>query len=179
MASELIVQNLKGPASGSNGNKVIVPSGHTLDASEGFTPPAGHVIKTSTWKPSISTSTTSNSLVDLATTSLTFTQNNIINVTGQMRYRNDNNSDWTLLYVGLYVDGIGQVYHSSYEGVQDKRYIGKGIFNINFVWSVSGTATVRLQGSVYGSGKTAYFGNSNQASQSTQNDFLTFMEIAQ
>ena len=32
MASELIVQNLKGPASGSNANKIIVPSGHTLEA---------------------------------------------------------------------------------------------------------------------------------------------------
>lgn len=41
MASELIVQNLKGPASGANANKIIVPSGHTLDASQGFTPPAG------------------------------------------------------------------------------------------------------------------------------------------
>lgn len=38
MASELIVQNLKGPASGSNANKVIVPSGHTLHA-------AGHVVQ--------------------------------------------------------------------------------------------------------------------------------------
>ena len=39
MASELIVQNLKGPASGSNANKIIVPSGHTLSA-------AGHIIQT-------------------------------------------------------------------------------------------------------------------------------------
>lgn len=38
MASELIVQNLKGPASGSNANKIIVPSGHTLSA-------AGHVVQ--------------------------------------------------------------------------------------------------------------------------------------
>ena len=38
MASELIVQNLKGPASGSNANKVIVPSGHELTAE-------GHVIQ--------------------------------------------------------------------------------------------------------------------------------------
>ena len=40
MASELIVQNLKGPASGSNANKIIVPSGHTLDASGGTFMPA-------------------------------------------------------------------------------------------------------------------------------------------
>jgi len=37
MASELIVQTLKGPTSGANANKVIVPSGQTLTA-------AGHVV---------------------------------------------------------------------------------------------------------------------------------------
>ena len=178
MSGTLITQNIQGPASGSNANKIIVPSGHTLDASEGFTPPAGHVIKTTTWNTNVNTSLTTSTMTDLATTSLTFTQNNLINVTGQLRYRNDNASDWTLIYIGLYVDGIGQVYHSSYEGTQNDRYIGKGIFNINFIWSVSGAATVRLQGAAYGS-KTCYFGNSNQASTSTQNDFMTFMEIAQ
>ena len=40
MASEIIVQNLKGPASGSNANKIIVPSGHTLDASAASFMPA-------------------------------------------------------------------------------------------------------------------------------------------
>ena len=42
MASELIVQTLKGPTSGANANKVIIPSGQTLDASAGgITLPAG------------------------------------------------------------------------------------------------------------------------------------------
>jgi len=35
MASELIVQTLKGPTSGANANKVIIPSGQTLDVSSG------------------------------------------------------------------------------------------------------------------------------------------------
>jgi hypothetical protein len=35
MASELIVQTLKGPTTGANANKVIIPSGQTLDASAG------------------------------------------------------------------------------------------------------------------------------------------------
>ena len=46
MASELIVQTIQGPSSGANANKVLIPSGHTLDASTGFIPPAGHVINT-------------------------------------------------------------------------------------------------------------------------------------
>ena len=48
MASELIVQTIKGPTTGANANKVIIPSGVTLDASGGdFAPPAGHVVQTS------------------------------------------------------------------------------------------------------------------------------------
>jgi hypothetical protein len=43
--STLQVENLIGPTSGSNANKVIIPSGQTLDASNGFTPPAGSVVQ--------------------------------------------------------------------------------------------------------------------------------------
>ena len=46
MAGTLTVQNLQGPSSGANANKIIVPSGQTLDASNGFTPPAGHIVQT-------------------------------------------------------------------------------------------------------------------------------------
>ncbi len=45
MASEITVQTLKGPTSGANANKVIIPSGQTLDASNGFVAPSGHVIQ--------------------------------------------------------------------------------------------------------------------------------------
>ena len=50
MASEIEVQTLKGPSGGANANKVLIPSGHTLDASEGFIPPAGHVVQSVLWK---------------------------------------------------------------------------------------------------------------------------------
>ena len=43
--STLIVENLKGLSSGGNANKIIVPSGQTLDTS-GFVPSAGHVVQT-------------------------------------------------------------------------------------------------------------------------------------
>ena len=43
--STIKVENLTGLSSGANANKIIVPSGQTLDASEGFTPPSGHVIQ--------------------------------------------------------------------------------------------------------------------------------------
>ena len=44
--STLTVQTLQAPTSGANANKVIIPSGHTLDASNGFVAPAGHIIQT-------------------------------------------------------------------------------------------------------------------------------------
>ena len=46
MASELYVETLKGLTSGANANKVIIPSGQTLDASAGtFTPSSGQVVQ--------------------------------------------------------------------------------------------------------------------------------------
>jgi hypothetical protein len=45
MSGTLVVQNLQGPASGANANKIIVPAGQVLDASAGFVAPAGSVIQ--------------------------------------------------------------------------------------------------------------------------------------
>ena len=45
MSGTLIVQNLQGPASGANANKIIVPAGQVLDASAGFVAPAGSVLQ--------------------------------------------------------------------------------------------------------------------------------------
>ena len=46
MASELIVQTIQGPSSGVNANKVLIPSGHTLDVSGGtLVPSAGAVVQ--------------------------------------------------------------------------------------------------------------------------------------
>ncbi len=46
MASELTVQTIKGPTSGGNANKILVPSGHTLDASAAtLVPSAGYIVQ--------------------------------------------------------------------------------------------------------------------------------------
>lgn len=46
MASELIVQTIQGPSSGANANKVIIPSGQTLDVSGGsLIPEAGQILQ--------------------------------------------------------------------------------------------------------------------------------------
>jgi hypothetical protein len=46
MSGTLQVGNIIGPTTGTDANKVIIPSGQTLDASNGFVAPAGHVIQT-------------------------------------------------------------------------------------------------------------------------------------
>ena len=66
MASELTVQTLRGPTTGADANKVIIPSGQTLDASNGLVAPAGHVIQTvkSKWYGNQDTNNTSFVSVD-------------------------------------------------------------------------------------------------------------------
>ena len=66
--STLHVENLKGPTSGANANKIIVPSGQTLDASNGLTTPSGHIIQSLTQEVTAISTTTSSSLVATAFT---------------------------------------------------------------------------------------------------------------
>ena len=61
--STLTVQTLQAPTSGANANKVIIPSGHTLDASNGLTTPAGHVIQFLSQEITAYTTTSSTSAV--------------------------------------------------------------------------------------------------------------------
>ena len=64
MSGTLQVGNIIGPTSGTDANKVIIPSGQTLDASNGFVAPAGHVIQVKNFYDASRPSSTSNSFVD-------------------------------------------------------------------------------------------------------------------
>ena len=47
MSGTLVAQTIQGPSSGANANKVLIPSGHTLDVSGGtLVPSAGAVVQT-------------------------------------------------------------------------------------------------------------------------------------
>jgi len=72
--STLHVENLKGLSSGSNANKIIVPSGQTLDASAGvLTPSAGQVVQELVNKITSNTSFSSTSYTDASGFALTIT----------------------------------------------------------------------------------------------------------
>ena len=72
MASELIVQTLKGPTSGANANKVIIPSGQTLEI-DAWTPPAGTALQVVSVTKTDVSSTTSTTYVDVAGLSVSIT----------------------------------------------------------------------------------------------------------
>lgn len=64
--STLHVENLKGLSSGGNANKIIVPSGQTIDTSAGtLVPSAGQVVKTETFNNNVQLVTTSTSYQDV------------------------------------------------------------------------------------------------------------------
>jgi hypothetical protein len=61
MASDLIVQNLRGPGSGANANKIIIPSGHKVVAEAGGLVAPGQVIQVVQRRSTTQESTTSTS----------------------------------------------------------------------------------------------------------------------
>ena len=66
MASELIVQTLKGPTSGANANKILIPSGQTLNA-------AGHVVAVYNAVSDTTQTISSASLTNISGLSITMT----------------------------------------------------------------------------------------------------------
>ena len=96
--STLHVENLKGLSSGGNANKIIVPSGQTLDASAAtITPSANQTVKTSVSRSqSTLAATTSTSYVDVMTSTITPSFNNsILLISGEVSgvsYEDSSNS---------------------------------------------------------------------------------------
>lgn len=70
----LTVQTLQAPTSGANANKVLIPSGHTLDASAGtILPSANQIVQHLSSKPTAVTNINSGSYMDAAGFSVTIT----------------------------------------------------------------------------------------------------------
>jgi hypothetical protein len=107
MAGTLTVQNLQGPSSGANANKIIVPSGQTIDASAGtLVPSAGHTVQT-VWSPvAASFDTTTNAYITQASVTFTpkFTGSRVIVEWSGHVYKynstTDGNSPARLIYDG-------------------------------------------------------------------------------
>jgi hypothetical protein len=129
MASEIIVQTIKGPTSGANANKIIVPSGQTLDASGGLTTPAGHVIQvveeyvTNSVTYSSTSYSTTNLSVSLTPTSATSSVILISSV--NMDYHTGTNATLAFFKNGVSLsEGSGQYDgHSYFNRISEGRII--------------------------------------------------------
>lgn len=138
MSGTLVAQTIQGPSSGANANKVIIPSGHTLDASGGtLVPSAGQVIQrvedvlTTAWN---TTNSTSN--VTIATVVITpkFTTSKIA-VTGMGTFYKNNQATstagdgrWTIHRNGSPVSDPLFVQNNNTE--QYAHYTGTGLLYI-------------------------------------------------
>lgn len=176
MAGTLTVQTIKGPSSGANANKIIIPAGQTLDASAGFVPPAGSVLQVKSAFKSNRESFSGNggsTFYDIGNLSVTITpasENSKILVTGKVscsgptgqrygiRIVRDNASVYTAIG-NADPDGVRTIGHSASFGEGGNQMDGE--LPISFEDSPNTTlpTTYRIQGWIEGT-NTLYIGRS-------------------
>ena len=117
MASEIIVNTIKAPTTGANANKVIIPSGVTLDASAGtLNPSAGQIVQVA--ETSYSTVWTNSTTTHSQIFGLSFTpkfSNSKIMLQGYLAAETlSGNSDKGGRY--FFYEDSTQLYNSQYDG---------------------------------------------------------------
>ena len=178
MASEIIVQTIKAPTSGANANKVIIPSGVTLDASAGtLKPPAGHIVQAVSHSWSSETNTTSSSYVDVQGGSMSFTprySDSTIVVQVLMHIRWDgaanNGGSCRIVWNGNAI--FSNANYANYDNHNVNTYQGYAIGGM-FTSGTTSAATLKVQSNRHGSGN--YWINWGGNFQSN----MTVTEIAQ
>ena len=170
--STLHVENLKGLSSGSNANKIIVPSGQTLQAT-------GHVLQVQTGGSSGYTTTNSNSGVDALTCSITpsaTTSNvfvlmnlNAITVSAVQRWMILELYRDTTLVRRIHDDAGYSINHLNYNTDVTCNFLDDTI-------STTSSVTYKLKMSTQ-SGVTVGFNNYGNANNRTSS-IITLMEIA-
>ena len=174
MSGTLITQNIQGPASGSNANKIIVTSGHSLSA-------VGHVVNVTRWTTSAFNGTTgSNAYTTIASTSLTANAGNIMHVSGVFPTRGDASTGWNLTLFRLTSSVDGNVWGSGYHGqASNTEIILSASIDTSWVWGGTGenAHTISLLVRAY-DGNLRRYGTSSQESY-TSTPVLTFTEIEQ
>jgi hypothetical protein len=173
--STLQVENLIGPTSGSNANKVIIPSGQTLDASNGFIPPAGSVVQQASTS-SYAISTTSTSAVSTGL-SIAFTPkyNNsklIVNLQGGRPWNAVHNVQ---LDLKMYKDNIFQERIGSFYSQSSSIHLA-GV-NLHYEDTITSTTTKTYE--VYMQSNNGGIIYLNESASSTIKIYMTIEEIAQ
>ena len=182
--STLHVENLKGLSSGGNANKIIVPSGQTLDASNGFTAPAGHVVQVQSTLITGTTAVSSNTYGDIMSLAITPKSSaNKILVQASGCLSNNTLGNLTMLKLVRGSTDIAKGSAGSYLGsaffIPSEVWTAGG-FAINFLDSPSTTSatTYKIQIAAFnGTGRVGVRGDHTNSHQSIPT-FLTLQEIA-
>jgi len=179
--STLQVENLIGPTSGSNANKVIIPSGQTLDASNGFIPPAGSVVQTKTFETTTQLVSTSQSYQDILTLNITPLYNNsvllVAGVVQGVAYQGTaqyNGSKWQSAVTPSGGSSTTQKINEYMLHFPTGEYYG-GSVPFNFKYTVSSTVShiVKIQAFSRNGSSNAFRSRNNETS------FISIQEIAQ
>ena len=179
--STLHVENLKGLSSGGNANKIIVPSGQTIDASAGtLVPSAGAVMQVQTGASSSWASTTSTSAVDALTCSITpsATTSNVLvllNLNGCTVSQNSQFGTLELYRDTTLIRNVSGILGYSVSHIHYNTDV-----SLNYLdTSVSTTSAVTYKLKYRISNSSAYVGFNNYgASNNTTSSIITLMEIA-
>jgi len=189
MAGILTVQTIQGPTSGVDANKVIIPSGHTLDISAGgLIPENGQILQTKVWEISpVSISTAGSWAVtttptmpntytveDYTLTKKLSTSNVICIASGHVDHSNVGGGSPTI--VALFETGAGTLIGSGYRHL---RYNN----DEPYVYAFSGTDTTTGLSKTYRlkchcSGGPMHFSRQNSGSHGHSAYTVVFLEVA-
>ena len=159
MASELSVQTIKGPTSGGNANKILVPSGHTLDASAGtFVPSPNHTVQHLITQPNTGTDFTATSFADAAGFSITITPkyaNSKILIRAWAKTRQNNSGGGNSAQDHRLMRDSTQIYQAKWQQYFNSSWATTDfypIFSMQYIDTPSTTSatTYKIQGRVYG-----------------------------
>ena len=152
--STLHVENLKGLSSGGNANKIIVPSGQTVDASAGtLVPSAGQVVKTETFNNNVALVTTSTSYQDVLDFNFTPTYANsfllVSGTIGGVAYQSTSNykgSRWRYLITPSGGSSTEELLLNYMWHVPTGEYYGGQVsFNIKYNVSSTVSHSIKIQ----------------------------------
>jgi len=175
MAGTLVVQNLQGPTSGANANKVIIPSGQTLDASGGtLVPSAGAVVQGVQYYNAsngpISTSSTSLVASGISKTITPKYSNSLIIIQSSISMSFSNGWGAAVMYLNGSAMPNADTYHHSYIDTNHNAYAG-----IVFQGQYQATSTSALTFEIYYRAGT----NTYTVAHNSSSSGLTLWEIKQ
>lgn len=157
MAGTLTVQTLQGPSSGANANKLLIPSGHTLDAAGGTLVPSADQVVQYKWYANTATFDSTAS-VYTAVQSVNFTPkksgNRIVARFSSHLYKY-NTSNLPASFGRLTIDG-SQVWQNDYVTYHDTSQY---MYTFSVVGSklATGTNQIVIELSISANGHRTYF----------------------